>query len=92
MQLDPRMQIANVAFTADRVLLELEDGRVIGGPLAWFPRLETATATQRRHRLLQPEGNVVAWPELDEAIAARWLAGHEHATLVESTTNLPAPI
>ncbi|MGH7747372.1 MAG: DUF2442 domain-containing protein, partial [Candidatus Dormibacteria bacterium] len=38
----------NVRFDAHSLWVELSDGRVLGVPLAWFPGLLRATATQRK--------------------------------------------
>ena len=92
MQLDPHMLIADVVCTADHVLLTLADGRLVGAPLAWFPRLEAATSDQRRNWQLSDEGNVVHWPALDETISVHRLAGHPGAAPFLSVRHLPAPI
>ena len=59
----------------DRTLwVELADGRVLGVPLDWFPRLKSAGAEQRAQVVLVPGGQ--HWPELDEDISiAGLLAG-----------------
>jgi Protein of unknown function (DUF2442) len=36
-----------IHFDTDSMWVDLSDGRVIGVPLAWFPRLLHATAEQR---------------------------------------------
>jgi len=47
--------------------VELLDGRIIGVPLAWFPRLLNATAEQRRQVSLSAMG--LHWDALDEDIS-----------------------
>jgi len=47
--------------------VELQDGRTLGVPLVWFPRLLNATAEQRQAFELSPQG--IHWDELDEDIA-----------------------
>jgi hypothetical protein len=37
-----------VRFDADSFWVDLDDGRTIGVPLAWFPRLLHASAKQRQ--------------------------------------------
>lgn len=52
----------------------LSDGRVLGVPLAWFPRLMAADAAARAAFDLSPMG--IHWEELDEDISvAGLLAG-----------------
>jgi hypothetical protein len=64
-----------VRFDEDSFWVELEDGRTIGVPLAWFPRLLHATPEQRRSFFLSPVG--IHWEEIDEDISiAGLLAGH----------------
>ena len=76
MQLDPEMRIVDVMFAAGLVLLELADGRIVGAPLNFFPRLKAATPDQRRAWQLCTHGQVVHWPDLNETISARELMGH----------------
>ena len=56
----------SVAFTADELVVTLADGRKIATPLAWYPRLNDASAAQRNHFELMAMG--IHWPDLDEDI------------------------
>lgn len=47
------------------------DGRTLGVPLAWFPRLSDATPTQRADVTLSPIG--LHWDALDEDISVAGL-------------------
>lgn len=40
-------RVAGVSFDADRLIVDLMDGRTIALPLAWYPRLLAATQQQR---------------------------------------------
>ena len=75
-----------VTFDDDSMWVRLDDGRVIAVPLAWFPRLLTATAEQRALFELSPRG--IHWEALDEDVSIDGLlAGHgdlTHARLVTS--------
>jgi hypothetical protein len=54
--------------------VELSDGRTLGVPLAWFPRLLKATPEQRANVEISLVG--LYWDELDEALPlAELLAG-----------------
>lgn len=54
--------------------VELSDGRTLGVPLAWFPRLQKATPEQRANVEISLVG--LYWDELDEALPlAGLLAG-----------------
>lgn len=51
--------------------VELDDGRTIGVPLAWFPRLLHASPDQRRAVDLSRRG--LHWDDLDEDISIEGL-------------------
>jgi len=51
--------------------VELEDGRTLGVPLIWFPRLLHGTTEQRQDFFLSPSG--LHWDELDEDISIEGL-------------------
>jgi hypothetical protein len=51
--------------------VELSDGRTIGVPLAWFPRLLRATQEQRDQVRISSRG--LHWDALDEDISVRGL-------------------
>lgn len=55
-----------VRFDEDAFWVDIEDGRTIGVPLAWFPRLLFATPEQRLAFELSPLG--LHWDALDEDI------------------------
>jgi hypothetical protein len=61
-------------FDEHTMWVELSDGRTLGVPLAWFPRLLQATPAQRERVELSRVG--LHWEELDEDISvAGLLAG-----------------
>lgn len=60
-------------FDDHTMWVDLTDGRTIGIPLAWFPRLLHATAEQRQHYRLGVSGNGLHWEELDEDISVEGL-------------------
>ncbi|MGC2781701.1 MAG: DUF2442 domain-containing protein [Bradyrhizobium sp.] len=64
----------SVRFDEDTMWVELTDGRTLGVPLAWFPRLLHATPAQRGQVELSRIG--LHWDALDEDISvAGLLAG-----------------
>jgi hypothetical protein len=68
-----------VHFDEHTMWVDLSDGRTLGVPLAWFPRLLRATPEQRARVELSRVG--LHWEELDEDISiAGLLAGHGDAT------------
>jgi hypothetical protein len=56
-----------VRFDDDSLWVDLDDGRVVGVPLAWFPRLLAATPEQRAGFELSARG--IHWEALDEDIS-----------------------
>ena len=60
-----------VEFDEDSMWVTLEDGRTVGVPLAWFPRLLKGSPDARKDFWLSPSG--IHWDELDEDIAVATL-------------------
>jgi hypothetical protein len=68
-----------VRFDDDSMWVDLDDGRRIAVPLAWFPRLLSATPEQRAQFEISPRG--IHWEALDEDISIDGLmAGHGDLT------------
>jgi hypothetical protein len=62
-----------VAVTQDTLSVELSDGRTISAPLAWFPRLLNATATERKKWRPIGTGQGIHWEDIDEDISVEGL-------------------
>ena len=56
-----------VTFDEDSMWVALSDGRTLGVPLAWFPRLLRASPDQRSAVMLSAMG--LHWEALDEDIS-----------------------
>ena len=70
----------DIRFDDDMMWIELDDGRTLGVPLAWFPRLLAANKVERLRYELSPGG--IHWDCLDEDISvAGLLAGRGDQTL-----------
>lgn len=69
------MSIAAKALRFDDNVMwvELDDGRTLGIPLAWFPRLLRATPEQRVHYEIFGGGSGLHWPDLDEDLSVSGL-------------------
>jgi hypothetical protein len=71
-----------VHFDSDSMWVDLADGRVIGVPLAWFPRLLHAAPEEREKVRISSRG--LHWKALDEDISvAGLLAGQADQTQPE---------
>lgn len=69
----------SVRFDEHTMWVDLTDGRTIGVPLAWFPRLLNAAPAQREKVELSRIG--LHWDDLDEDISiAGLLAGRGDMT------------
>jgi hypothetical protein len=66
-------RVANVAFSEDCLSVLLMDGRTIGVPLAWYPRLLKATAAQRANWQIAGGGYGIHWPDIDEDLSTEGL-------------------
>ena len=62
-----------VTFDPNNMWVELADGRKLGVPLAYFPRLLNATVKQRKNYLISGGGTGLHWEELDEDICVQAL-------------------
>ncbi len=70
---NPGERVRNVRFSADSIHVELEDGRVISAPLAFFPRLLAASAGQLENWHVSAAGFGIHWPDLDEDLSTEGL-------------------
>ena len=71
----------SVAFVNDRFVVELDDGRLIGTPVIWYPRLFDSTAEELANCEIEADGEAVRWPDIDEDISvAGLLRGAKGAT------------
>ena len=69
----------SIRFDDNNMWVELSDGRTLGIPLAWFPRLLHAQPEQRQK--CERSINGMHWDELDEDISvAGLLAGRGDST------------
>jgi hypothetical protein len=62
-----------IDFDSNNMWVELADGRQIGVPLAYFPRLLNANKEQRKCYIITGGGIGLHWDELDEDISVKSL-------------------
>jgi hypothetical protein len=60
-------------FDQDTMWVDLADGRQLGIPLAYFPRLLRATPAQRGDYTISGGGTGLHWDDLDEDISVAGL-------------------
>ncbi|MFD2649010.1 DUF2442 domain-containing protein [Devosia albogilva] len=59
----------DVTVSDETLRVTLDDGREIGAPTAWFPRLRDAPAAARSKWRLIGIGEGIHWPDIDEDIS-----------------------
>ena len=58
----------HVLISDDALTVELDDGRTISVPLAWYPRLLHGKESERANWRMIGKGEGIHWPDLDEDI------------------------
>jgi hypothetical protein len=66
-------RVAGVSFDADRLIVDLMDGRTIAVPLAWYPRLLEASPEERADWEVAGAGFGIHWPQIDEDLSVEGL-------------------
>ena len=66
-------RVKNVYFGEETLSVDLMDGRTITVPLAWYPRLEEATRSQRENWKVCGGGYGIEWEEIDEHLSTEGL-------------------
>lgn len=66
---NPGERVIDVAFTDDKLIVDLADGRSISVPLAWYPRLLHATPQERGQWEVAGAGFGIHWPTIDEDLS-----------------------
>lgn len=70
----------NIVVSDEALTVDLDDGRTVSAPLAWFPRLVHGSPDERNQWRLIGSGMGIHWPELDEDISVEnLLAGKRSA-------------
>ena len=66
-------RITAVRVTEDSLTIDLLDGRTMTVPLAWYPRLLHASASERNNFRIVGAGYVINWPDVDEHLSSQGL-------------------
>lgn len=62
--------VAKVWFDTDKIFVQLNDSRIIGTPISWYPNLSKGTPRQLKNFKIESNGKYIHWPELDEDLSA----------------------
>jgi Protein of unknown function (DUF2442) len=66
-------RVLDVRFDEHSLIVDLMDGRTISAPLAWYPRLLSATPDQRGHWEKCGGDYGIHWPDVDEDLSTEGL-------------------
>ena len=64
------IKIRDVFFREEKIFFSLEDGREIGAPLEWYPKLYNASEEELLDFSISPGGYGVHWNRVDEDLSA----------------------
>lgn len=79
------VRAVDVKVTEDELRVDLEDGRGLAVPLAWYPRLVHGSQAERNRWRLIGRGVGIHWPALDEDVSVEGLlAGRRSSESQES--------
>jgi hypothetical protein len=70
---NPGERVMTVSSTDIQLTVELEDGRCISVPLAWYPRLLLASQSDRDEWQVAGGGFGIHWPTIDEDLSVEGL-------------------
>ena len=70
---NPGERVMSVSSTDIQLTVELEDGRSISVPLAWYPRLLHASQSDRDEWQVAGGGFGIHWPAIDEDLSVEGL-------------------
>jgi hypothetical protein len=76
-KIDPR--VADVHVSVQALTVKLRDGCEISAPLAWFPRLQSASAEDRAIWEPSAAGHGIHWPRIDKDLSVEGLLRGEPA-------------
>ena len=64
-------EATDVRFDDDSMWVSLSDGRILGVPLVWYPRLLNGSSAARADFFISPSG--IHWEDLDEDVSIEGL-------------------
>lgn len=80
-----RPAAVRVDVTDDSLIVQLNDGRTLSVPIAWYPRLEHATAEERAAWQLMGAGTGIHWDAIDEDISVQALVAGKASSESQSS-------
>ena len=83
----PGERVMTVSSTDIQLTVELEDGRSISVPLAWYPRLLHASQRDRDDWQVAGGGFGIHWPAIDEDLSVEGLLRGAPASRVRAVSS-----
>ena len=75
--------VEKIWFKDNMIFVELNDKRVIGTPISWYPNLSKGSENQLLKFELWENGKWIHWEELDEDLSAEGFLTFEPAHLFD---------
>jgi hypothetical protein len=72
-EIAPDIRVRGVHINDECLTVDLMDGRSTTVPLAWYPRLLSATSDQRQNWEMAGGGYGIQWPDIDEDLSTEGL-------------------
>ncbi len=72
-EIAPDIRVRGVHVNDECLTVDLMDGRSIAVPIAWYPRLLSATPEQRQNWETASGGYGIHWPDIDEDLSTEGL-------------------
>ncbi len=72
-EIAPDIRVRGVHVNDECLTVDLMDGRSIAVPIAWYPRLLSATSEQRQNWETASGGYGIHWPDIDEDLSTEGL-------------------
>ena len=88
---NPGERVMTVSSTDIQLTVELEDGRSISVPLAWYPRLLHASQSDRDDWQVAGGGFGIYWPAIDEDLSVEGLLRGAPAPRVRAVSSQHSP-
>lgn len=63
--------ILKAEIEQNSIVVDLEDGRRVSIPIAWFQRLNSASPEKVKNMEISPAGYGIHWPDLDEDVSIK---------------------
>jgi hypothetical protein len=64
------LTVKKVWIDGNKLFVELNDERIIGTPINWYPNLRKGSLAQMQNYELKGNGRWIHWPDLDEDLDA----------------------